>query len=242
MEKTPHMKDRTNSIVKKVLEQQRRSLLEPEAKRLCTQWGIPVPKFRVAQTAKEAAELAERIGLPAVLKIVSKDIVHKTDVGGVLTNLRTKTDVKRGYDMILRNTKCRIPNACIEGVLVQRMVPSSLEVIVGGLRDDQFGPAVMFGMGGIFTEIFKDVVFTLAPITVPEALQMIDRIRASCLFNGYRGQPRLDRNVLADIIIDVSRMMEEIPEISEIDLNPVIVYKNRASAIDARIMLSSPKD
>ena len=230
-----------NPIIKKVLEEKRRSLLEPEAKRLCSEWKIPVPNSGISETATSAVALAKEIGYPVVLKIVSKDILHKTEVSGVLTNLGTPTDVRKGFDTVIRNVKSRKPESRIEGVLIEKMMPNTLEVIVGGLRDVQFGPAVMFGLGGIFAEIFRDVAFALAPVTQTEALRIMDRIKSRCLLDGYRGSPAVDRNALADAIVGVAKMMVGIPEISELDLNPVLAYESGACAVDARIMLSAEK-
>lgn len=233
------MNANTSVIIKKVLEQNRLFLLEPEAKRLCSEWGIPVPTFDVSMVKEECADIADRMGYPVVLKVVSPDILHKTEVGGVLTDLKNRTDVEQGFDAILKNVKSARAESRIEGILVQKMMPNSLEVIVGGLRDAQFGPTVMFGLGGIFTEIFKDVAFGLAPISHSEAMEMLDKIKARRLLEGYRGSPPIDRGALADILVNTSNMMVQVPEIGELDLNPILAYEKEACAVDSRIILSS---
>jgi acyl-CoA synthetase (NDP forming) len=239
MEKATHVKTSTNLIIKKALEHKRRFLLEPDAKKLCSEWGIPIPTFEVSKTRRETAEIADKIGYPIVLKVVSPDILHKTEVGGVLTSLNNRIEVEQAYDLIIRNVESNKPQSRIEGILVQKMMPNSIEVIVGGLRDEQFGPTVMFGLGGIFTEIFKDVAFGLAPLAYSEAMEMLDKIKARRLLKGYRGMPPADLGALADILVKTSTMIIEVPEIDELDLNPILAYEKGAYAVDSRIALSS---
>ena len=148
--------------------QGRKFLLEPEAKTVCMKYGIPVTKFGVAKTVEEAVKLAEEIGYPVVLKVVSPDVIHKFDVGGVVLNLKSPEEVRKAFNQILENVRRHVPNARVLGVTVQEMAPPSTEVIVGAIRDPQFGPALMFGMGGIFVEVLKDVTFRIAPITGEE--------------------------------------------------------------------------
>jgi len=213
-------------------------LLEPEAKAVCMKYGIPVTKFGVAKTIEEAVKLAEEIGYPVVLKVVSPDVIHKFDVGGVVLNLKGPEEVRKAFYQILENVRRNMPNAKVLGVTVQEMAPPSTEVIVGAIRDPQFGPALMFGMGGIFVEVLKDVTFRIAPITIEEAKEMIAEIRAYPLLKGYRGMPPADIEAIAQILVNTSHLMMENPEISELDLNPIIVYENGAKTVDARIMLA----
>ena len=219
--------------------QGRKFLLEPEAKAVCMKYGIPVTKFGVAKTVEEAVKLAEEIGYPVVLKVVSPDVIHKFDVGGVVLNLKGPEEVRKAFNQILENVRRNMPNARVLGVTVQEMAPPSTEVIVGAIRDPQFGPALMFGMGGIFVEVLKDVTFRIAPITIEEAKEMIAEIRAYPLLKGYRGMPPADIEAIAQILVNTSHLMMENPEISELDLNPIIVYENGAKTVDARIMLTN---
>ena len=215
----------------------RKFLLETEAKNVCTEYGIPVTKFSVAKNAEEAVKSAEKIGYPVVMKIVSPDVIHKFDVGGVLINLKTAREVESAFKKILENVKKHNPNAKIIGITVQEMAPASTEVIVGAIKDPQFGQTLMFGLGGIFVEILKDVTFRIAPITEQEAREMIIEVKAYPLLQGYRGQPPADIDAIAKILLATSRLIMDYPQIKELDLNPVIVYEKGAKTVDARIIL-----
>jgi len=215
-------------------------LLEPEAKMVCMEYGIPVTRFKVALTPEEAVKFAEGIGYPVVLKIVSPDVIHKFDVGGVLLNLNDSSEVKDAYQKILKNVKKHKPNAKIVGVLVQEMAPASTEVIVGAIKDPQFGPALMFGLGGIFVEVLKDVAFRIAPITEQDAREMITEVKAYPILRGYRGQPPADIDAIVNILMNTSKLVMDHREIKELDLNPVMVYEKGAKTIDARIILETP--
>jgi acetyl-CoA synthetase (ADP-forming) len=215
-------------------------LLEPEAKIVCMEYGIPVTRFKVALTPEEAVKFAEGIGYPVVLKIVSPDIIHKFDVGGVALNLKSPSEVKDAYEKILKNVKKHKPNAKIIGVLVQEMAPQSTEVIVGAIKDPQFGPALMFGLGGIFVEVLKDVTFRIAPITESDAKEMITEVKAYPVLKGYRGQPPADTNAIVNILLNTSKLVMDHQEIKELDLNPIMVYEKGAKTVDARIILESP--
>ncbi len=212
-------------------------LLEPEAKMICMEYGIPVTRFRVAKTREEALRFAEEIGYPVVLKIVSPDVIHKFDVGGVILNLKSAKDVQDAFDKILTNVKKHKPDARIVGVLVQEMAPSSTEVIVGATKDPQFGPALMFGLGGIFVEALKDVTFRIAPITELDAQEMITEVKAYPILRGYRGQPPADIDAIVQILMNTSRLVMDHLEIKELDLNPIMVYEKGAKTVDARIIL-----
>jgi acyl-CoA synthetase (NDP forming) len=214
-------------------------LLEPEAKMVCMEYGIPVTRFKVALTSDEAVKFAEEIGYPVVLKIVSPDVIHKFDVGGVALNLKTLSEVKDAYEKILKNVKKHKPNAKIIGVLVQEMAPQSTEVIVGAIKDPQFGPALMFGLGGIFVEVLKDVTFRIAPITESDAREMITEVKAYPILKGYRGQPPADIDAIVSILLSTSKLVMDHQEIKELDLNPIMVYEKGAKTVDARIILES---
>jgi acetyl-CoA synthetase (ADP-forming) len=215
----------------------RKYLLEHEAKTVCKQYKIPITKIKIAKTIKEAVDFHEEIDCPTVFKIISPDIIHKFDVGGVVLNISSKEDAKNAYNKILKNVKKHKPKAKILGVLVQEMAPCSIEVIIGSIKDPQFGPTLMFGLGGTFVEIMKDVSFRIAPINEREAIEMISEVKAYPILKGYRGQPALDIDVLKKILLSVSKLVMDYPEIKELDLNPVIVYENGAKTVDARIIL-----
>jgi len=228
---------KTSKIFEETYKEGRKYLLETEAKSVCMEYGIPVTKFKVAKNEAEAVKLADEIGYPVVLKIVSPDIIHKSDVGGVIVGLKTAKDVRNAYGQILQNVKKHKADAKIVGVLVQEMAPPSTEVIVGAIKDPQFGPAVMFGLGGIFVEILKDVAFRVAPITEAEAREMISEVRAYPLLKGYRNLPPADIETIVQILLNTSRLVMEHQEIKELDLNPIMVYEKGAKTVDARIIL-----
>jgi acyl-CoA synthetase (NDP forming) len=215
----------------------RKYLLEPEAKTLCQQYGIPVTRFKVATSPEDAAKSAEEIGYPVVLKIVSPDVLHKFDVGGVVLNLKGSSEVKDAYDKIVKNVRKHKPDAKIVGVLVQEMAPASTEVIVGSTKDPQFGPALMFGLGGIFVEVLKDVTFRIAPITESDAKEMIAEVKAYPILKGYRGQPPADIDAIVNILMNTSKLVMDHQEIKELDLNPIMVYEKGAKTVDARVIL-----
>jgi len=224
-------------IVKRALEEKRVKLLEHEAYAVAEYYNIPVPRVGLAQTPEEAGDIAEKLGYPVVLKIVSPDIAHKSDVGGVIVGVEGRENVVNAARKIFENVSRKAPHARIAGVLVQKMVPQGFEIIVGGLRDSVFGPVVMFGIGGIFVEVLRDVSFRVAPLTREEALEMIREIRSYKLLEGYRGQPPVSREALARIIVGVADMLLENPEIESVDLNPIMAFPDTAIVADARIIL-----
>ena len=228
---------RTSEIINKAYKNKRKFLLEPEAKTVCMEYDIPVTKFKVAKNEAEAVKFSKELGYPVVLKVVSPDVIHKSDVGGVIVNLKTTEDVKNAYKQILENVKKHKPKAKIVGVLIQEMAPSSTEVIVGAIKDPQFGPALMFGLGGIFVEVLKDVTFRVAPVTEDEAREMITEVKAYPLLKGYRNLPPADIETIVKIIQNTSRLVMEHQEIKELDLNPIMVYEKGAKTVDARIIL-----
>jgi acyl-CoA synthetase (NDP forming) len=229
--------EKVSKIFEGAREEGRNYLLEPEAKTICMEYGIPVTKFRVAKTAEEAVKFAEEIGYPTVLKIVSPDVIHKFDVGGVVLDLKSAKDIRNAYKRILESVKKHKPKAKISGILVQEMAPSSTEVIVGSTKDPQFGPTLMFGLGGIFVEVLKDVTFRIAPITEQDAREMITEVKAYPILKGYRGQPPADIDSIVKILLSTSKLVMDHQEIKELDLNPIIVYKKGAKTVDARIIL-----
>ncbi|MCW3998378.1 MAG: acetate--CoA ligase family protein [Candidatus Bathyarchaeota archaeon] len=229
--------NKTSEIICQAYAESRKALLENEAKTICAEYNIPVTKFKLAKTVKESIEAAQQIGFPVVLKIVSPDIIHKSDSGGVMLNLKNVNNVKNAFNEIMDNVKRYNEKARILGVLVQEMAPSSIEVIIGAVKDPQFGQTLMFGLGGIFVEILKDVTFRVAPILKEDASEMINEIKAYPLLKGYRNTPPADIDALTMLLVNTSGLIMENPEIKELDLNPVIVYERGLKVVDTRIIL-----
>ena len=209
-----------------------------EAKSLLKDAGVPVATTTLAATRAEAQAQAESAGYPVVLKVVSPDIAHKSDVGGVKLNLKDKDAVGAAFDEIVANSKKAVANARIAGVAVQHMAPQGTEVIVGMTTDAQFGPVMMFGLGGIMVEVLKDVSFRLVPLAEKDADQMINEIKGRPVLEGVRGQPAADLKALRTTILKVSEFVQKHPEVRELDLNPVFAYPDGALAVDARIVVS----
>jgi len=226
-----------NRIIADAIQEGRMLLTEIEAKQVVKSIGVPVVETRLATSRKQAGAIAAEIGFPVVLKIASPDIVHKTDAGGVKVGLKNKNEVAKAYSEIMRSAREKFPKAKIQGAAVQSQARPGIEIIVGVFKDAQFGPVIMFGLGGIFVEVLKDVSFRLVPIERRDAAEMIKEIKAYSLLKGYRGQEPADISALEDILMKVSGFVEKTPEIKEIDLNPVFAYKDCAVAADARIVL-----
>jgi len=229
--------EKVSQIFENARKEGRKYLLEPEAKAVCMEYGIPVTKFRMAKNVEETTRFAEETGYPVVLKIVSPDVIHKFDVGGVVLNLKSSQEVRDAYNKVMANVKKHKPDAKIVGVLVQEMAPPSTEIIVGATKDPQFGPALMFGLGGIFVEVLKDVSFRIAPITKSDAREMITEVKGYPILRGYRGEPPSDINAIVEVLLNTSRLVMDHPEIRELDLNPILVYEKGAKTVDARIIL-----
>jgi len=229
--------EKTTQIINEARKKKRKYLLETEAKTICMNYGIPVTKFKLAKSEHEAIRFANEIGYPVVLKIASPDIIHKFDVGGIMLNLKSQAEVKDAYNKILANIKRHKSDAKIIGIVVQEMATPSTEVIVGATKDPQFGQALMFGLGGIFVEVLKDVTFRIAPITEEDAREMITEVKAYPVLRGYRGQPPADIEAIVKILLNTSKLVMEHQEIKELDLNPIIVYEKGAKTVDARIIL-----
>jgi len=227
----------TSEIIAQARSEGRKALLEAEAKTICMEYQIPVTTFKLAENAEEAVEFAGQIGFPVVLKIVSPDIIHKSDAGGVKVNLKNAQEVRSAYGKILENTKIYNAAAKIVGVLVQEMAPQATEVIVGAIKDPLFGQTLMFGLGGIFVELLKDVTFRVAPITREEAYEMMTKLKAYPLLTGYRNTPPADLDAIISVLLNTSKLVMDYPEIKELDLNPVMAYEKGAKTVDARIIL-----
>ncbi len=236
LDTTQTAKDTVRKIIDQVRSEGRDSLTAPEGKLVCDAYGIAVPKEGVATSADEAVKLAADMGT-CVLKIVSPDILHKTEAGGVLVGLKTADEVRKGYDTILTNARKYKADAKIIGVQVQQMLQGGQEVIVGAVTDDSFGKLVAFGLGGVLVEVLKDITFRLAPATHDDAISMLDGIQAHEMLKGVRGSEPVNREALSDLIVRVSELISDFPEISEMDLNPVFASAKGAIAADVRIVV-----
>jgi acetate---CoA ligase (ADP-forming) subunit beta len=224
-------------IIERAVEEGRTALTEIEAKELLRQAGINVVETKLAKSRDEAVAISQQFGFPVVLKIVSADVVHKTDAGGVKLGLKTAVQVGKAWDEIMKSVKKAFPEAKIEGVSVQPMAKPGLEVIIGMSKDAQFGPVLMFGLGGIFVEIIKDVSFRIVPLQKRDAKEMVREIKGFPLLNGYRGSEPVDIANLENLLLKVSAFVEQTPQIKELDLNPIFAYKDGAVAVDARVIL-----
>src|SRR5690242_9782447 len=213
-------KDAVRKILDAVRADKRTSLTAPEGKVVCDAYGIPVPKEGVAKSAAEAARIATDMGFPVVMKIVSPDILHKTEAGGVVVGVKSAAEAEKSYEAILASAKRYKAAAKIDGVQVQQMLTGGTEVIVGSITDGSFGKLVAFGLGGVLVEVLKDITFRLAPATREDAYSMLDGIQAAEMLHGVRGGDPVNREALADVIVKVSQLVSDFPEMVELDLNP----------------------
>jgi acetyltransferase len=214
------------------------NLSQTDAMSLLTAYGLPAIKTEFARTRQQAVALAKRIGLPVAMKIVSPDVVHKTDIGAVKLDLNSEKDVGEAFDEILKNVKANTSNARIEGVLLQNYVTGGTETIIGIHRDPKFGPLLMFGLGGIYVEAYRDVSFRLAPIRELSASNMIQQIRGGKILEGFRGQPPRDVEAIAECIERLSQLAMELEEVQELDVNPLLAFEKGCKAVDARVIIS----
>ncbi len=213
-------------------------LTEIESKELLKRAGIPVVEAKLATTKKQAVSMSRELGFPVVLKVISADVIHKSDSGGVRLGLANSTQVGRAYSDIMSSVMQRHPQATIQGISVQPMAPPGIEVIIGMSTDPQFGPVIMFGLGGVLVEILKDVSFRIVPVTTTDAGEMIREIKGYPVLAGFRGQKPASIPALEELIVRVSRFIEENPQVRELDLNPVFAYEDKAVAVDARVVLA----
>jgi acyl-CoA synthetase (NDP forming) len=227
-----------SEVIVRARSQGRSVLTEVESKQILHDAGIPVAMAELAATAAEAVTVADRLGYPVVLKILSPDIAHKSDAGGVKVGPSSAAEVETAFEGIMAAVKSRQPDARIEGVAVQRMMAQGTEVIVGMSKDPQFGPVMMFGLGGIFVEVLKDVAFRIVPLEARDAREMIREIKGFPVLEGVRGQDPADLDALEKLILKVSEFVEAHPEIDELDLNPVFAYIDGVIAVDARIVVA----
>jgi acyl-CoA synthetase (NDP forming) len=227
----------TATIIESARSQGRVILSEVEAKQILAEAGIPVVETRLATTPEEAVAIANELGYPVAMKIVSPQITHKSDVGGVRLNVADARGVVLAFEEIVNNARRAVPDATVEGVSVQRMAKPGVEVIIGMTKDPQFGPVLMFGLGGVLVEVLKDVAFRIVPLAPRDARQMIREIKGYPLLEGYRGQPPCDVGALEQMLLKLSAFVDAHPEIAELDLNPVFAYPDGAVAVDARVVL-----
>src|SRR5947208_12897351 len=228
-------KKEVRRILDKAKAEGRTSLTAPEGKLVCDAYGITVPKEGVAATPADAAKLATKIGYPVVLKIVSPQILHKTEAGGVLVGVKSAADVEQGFATIMANASKYNAKATLAGVQVQQMLQGGQEVIIGAVTDPSFGKLVAFGLGGILVEVLKDITFRLAPAAREDALSMLDGIAAAEILKGVRGSDPVHREALATLIQHVSELISDFPDITEMDLNPLFATSKSAIATDVRI-------
>lgn len=226
-----------SQIIANAQKEGRTYLTEIESKQLLREAGINTTEIRVAKSREEVIAISKQLGFPVVLKIASPDIIHKSDVGGVKLGLTSGDEVGNAYDEIIGSVREKEPNARIQGIAVQDMARPGLEVIIGMSKDPQFGPVLMFGLGGVLVEILKDVSFRIVPLTRRDARQMVREIKGYPLLEGYRGQEPADIPFLEDMLLKVSEFVEQTPAIKEIDLNPIFAYQDGATAVDARVIL-----
>lgn len=225
------------SIFNKAGEEGRSVLTEFESKAFLKQAGIPVIETRLARSQEEAVLLSQELDFPVAMKIASPDVIHKSDSGGVRLGLNNIAEVKTAYDEMIKRIGRQYPGAVIHGISIQKMARPGTEVIIGASKDPQFGPVIMFGLGGIFVEVLKDVSFRIIPVDRRDAHEMIKDIKGYPLLQGYRGKEATNISSLVEMILKISNLMEENPQIKELELNPIFAYGDGAVAVDARMIL-----
>ncbi len=224
-------------IIRSSWEKGRKCLTEVESNELLSEAGITITEARLATSKEEAISISRQLGFPVAMKIASPDIIHKSEAGGVRLGLRTARQVRQAFDEVLADSTQKHPGAVVDGVSVQKMAQPGIEVIVGLSKDAQFGPVLMFGLGGIFVEVIKDVSFRIIPLTRRDAREMIGEVKGYPLLKGYRGQTAADIPYLEELLLKLSHFVEQHPEIKELDLNPIFAYSHGATVVDARIIL-----
>ncbi len=225
------------SILERLRNEGRNVLAEVEAKEVLKEAGVPVNETLIARSREEAVSLGGKLGYPVVLKVVSQDVLHKTEAGGVELNLAGPEQVMEAYDRIIAAARAKYPGARIEGVSVQRMIAGGTEVIIGLTKDPQFGPMLMFGLGGILVEVLRDVSFRIVPLTETDAREMISEIKGYPLLKGFRGSAPVNEDALAEVLTRLSNFIELHPEIDEMDINPLFATEKGVIAVDARMIL-----
>jgi len=226
----------TKKLLKEAIEQKRKVLTVQESKKMLEEGGFPVNPTGFGQNLPEILTIAKKIGFPVAMKVSSEDIIHKSDVGGVVTGIRSESELEEQYEVMQQVISQKLPNAKIEGIIIEKM-ESGVELLIGSTLDPMFGPILAFGLGGIYVEILKDVVFRLIPIEPEDATEMLIEIKAAKILNGVRGQPPVDKKALVELLIKTSNFIANNPEIEELDLNPVFASEKGVSVVDARIIL-----
>ncbi len=234
----PNSENRSAKVISSAARRGRISLLEPEAYKVCGEYGIKVPLYRVVESVENAIASADKIGYPVALKVVSEEILHKTDAGGVMLGIDSDRALKGAYKQLAANVKKAAPDLSRMKVLVQKMIPSNTELVLGALRDKSFGPVVMFGMGGIYVEALKMVGFRLSPVSLDDARKLIVQTLPPALIKGVRGRSPMNVDAIAGVLVSLGRLLEEQPQIEEVDFNPVLPYRDGCIAVDARIIIS----
>lgn len=225
-------------LIKQKIDSNELVLTEFESKELLREIGIPIPAQKLTKTKDETISAAEEIGYPVVLKLMAEDIVHKSDTGAVKLNIKSKEDVEQAFNELMK-----IPSKSEKKMSVQNMAKEPItELIIGMTTDQQFGPALMFGIGGILVELLEDVSFRIAPITEYDAKEMIHEIKGFPILDGYRGKPKADIQAIVDTLLKISELVVKHEEINEMDLNPVFIYDNGLICVDARIILKPNKE
>ena len=229
------------AVIERAAKEGRTKLSELEALELFNAYGIPTAPAALATSAADAASIAVKVGFPLAMKIVSADVVHKSDVGGVKLDVGSADEARAGYEEIAASVRRAIPKARITGILLQRMVSGGREMIAGITRDAVFGPLVMFGLGGIFVEALRDVSFRVAPIGDSDARDMLGEIRGAAILRGIRGQAAVDADALVDVLRRLSQLAIDLPAVEELDANPLLAFSDRCVAVDARVRVTASK-
>ncbi len=234
-------KERITQLIRSARDSDRRELTEYESKQILSLWGIPIVRTELARNVSEAVQVARKLGYPVVMKIASPEILHKSEAKGVRVGLNSESEVRQAFEQIISNATMYKKDAEIWGVTVQERIPPAREVIIGLVQDGAFGPTVMFGLGGIWVEVLKDVSFSLAPVSELDAWEMIHEIRGYPVLEGMRGEKMADLKALVDILQKIGLLAIEFKNIGEIDLNPVFAFEagKGARVADARIILRS---
>lgn len=225
-----------HQIIEKA-KKEKRPLLETEAKELLREYGIPVPDFKLIKTEDEINKITEKFSYPLTMKIVSPDILHKSDAGGVKLNIQDEREAKLAYQEIIFNAKKYNKEAKISGIIAYPMIPQGTEIIIGMMKDPHFGLVIMFGLGGIFVEILKDISFRILPLEERDAEEMVSEIKGYQILKGIRGETPKDVKSIRDVLMKISQLVMENPEIKEIDLNPIFVFEKALQVVDARMIL-----
>ena len=227
---------KTQEFLNEAMKQGRKILSVQESKKILLQEGFPVNTTKFGTNLEEVLKEAKIIGFPVVLKVSSQDIVHKSDIGGVITGIHNVNELKKEFEKLQNSITHKKPEAKIEGYLIEKM-ESGIELLVGSTLDPMFGPILAFGLGGIYVEVIKDVVFRLIPIDREDATEMISEIKAAKILDGIRGQPAVDKIALVNLLMKTSSFIDRHPEIRELDINPVLATDKGVSVVDARIIL-----